>query len=168
MMLKILTSGYFIVLTGVMAVFCGMIAYLPLETVIIILNGIFFGGLVSIILIYGDVIIRAIRGDLPDYGADFRQMVVSMLGFWLAIGLFIGTSIYLYSTDGSHNVMLVSAIARLIAIVSAAGQITAPNLGHPIYYGRDRKLLWVSMGTGLMASFVIIALQATAAFAWPL
>lgn len=124
---------------------------------IILLNGLFVGSLVSIAIAYHELVWMAIRGDgIYD---RIRQMTLGFAVQWLVIIIGASTSIYIRMADLPTTTFTMVALSRYLAIVAAILQVTAPDFGLGLFHGRDRKVLTASVITGLIVSFAVIVAQ---------
>lgn len=130
---------------------------MPLRSLIMVLNGMFFGSMAAVVVAFWSLIVNTVNGQRP-YDR-VRQMTLSFLLQWVAyIGSAYG-SVYVRS-GGLVVVDLTStAIFRYIAICAAVMQVTAPDFGLGIFHGRDRKTLWTSLIVGLVVAFAVIFIQ---------
>lgn len=127
---------------------------------IILLNSLFVGSMVSIAVAYHELVWQAIRGDgIYD---RIRQMTLGFALCWLAIILGVITSIYVKIADIPNPPYTTVAMARYVAIIAAMLQVTAPDFGLGLFHGRDRKVMTASIGFGLITAFVLIMAQSDA------
>lgn len=145
-------------------VFFAAAALVPTNVLIIALNGIFIGTMFAISIAYGELMWDAIWGNKRKYD-DVRQMVAAIFIGWAAYGISVASSVYLKAIDASGQALILTAAGRYLAVIAAVMQITAPNLGEPFFYGRDRKLLWAGVAVGLIVAVVLMLVQATNALA---
>ncbi len=134
----------YLLLSG--AAFTTLAVGLDPGTLIITLNSLFVGTMISITVSYGGVLFPAMFGVKP-YD-DVRQMAIGIMLSWSAYGMVVISSVYVRAADLPTTSLLWSALGRWIAINSAIIQITAPDFGQGFFYGRDRKLLWGGLLAG--------------------
>jgi hypothetical protein len=149
------------------ALFYILAANLSPSTLIMTLNALFIGTMASITVSYGGVLVPAIFGRKP-YD-DVRQMAIGILFVWTAYSLSVLSSVYIHASDIPREAFLATAAGRWLAINGAIIQITAPDFGNALWYGRDRKLLWAGLGIGAMfavATYWLQEAQALGALAW--
>lgn len=139
------------------AAFYLLAATLERGTLIMTLNAVFIGTMASITVSYGSVLLPAIVGRKPYDGV--RQMAIGILMIWAAYGLSVLASIYVRATDVPETAFLATAVGRWLAINGAIIQITAPDFGSDILYGRDRKLLWSGIIVGAMLAIAVFVIQ---------
>jgi len=158
----VLNTGYAAFFAVAAAVFIALVKFLPLDSLIVLLNGAFIGTMLAITVAYGRLFYDAMA-DKVRFGRemtdDVRQMVISFLACWLAYGIIVGSSFYVRAADEPVTSMLATAVSRYIAILAAVGQITAPDYGVSVFYGRDRKFLWLALGFGVLAGITAVVMQ---------
>jgi len=139
-----------------------LIFYVLLNTftpsnLIILLNGLLAGSMVSILIAYHELIWAAIVGN----GAynRIRQMTIGFFLCWLAISITLATSIYIRYSNAPSPAFVSIAFARYLAIIAAILQVTAPDFGLGFFHGRDRKILPVSVGIGFISAIIVMVLQ---------
>lgn len=154
------------VLAAIFALTCGLILLLlfaPLADTIIVLNGIFTGSMFAILFAYWRIIGAAfVTGSVRYSRVD--QIALGFFLCWIGYDLQVAISIY-YRILGINAVniddftsMLIVA-SRYVAIVAAWLQVTAPDFGRGIFYGRERKILWFGVSLGMVISAVLIYAQ---------
>lgn len=134
-----------------------MAASLSAETLIMTLNALFVGVMFSITVTYGRVIFPALIGR-SQYD-DVRQLTFGLMLCFAAYGLSVYNSIYIRAADMLVTTLFATALQRWLFINGAIIQITAPDLGKGMFYGPDRKWLWVGLLAGLFAAFVTYYIQ---------
>lgn len=143
---------------ALIAVFFFLISMFPTAQLIIVLNGIIFGCFAAIANAYWKLWLMAITGDGRKYD-QIRQMTISIILQWIVIFGSVWTSFKLRSMGieitASHETVLI----RLLAILAAVLQVTAPDFGLGIFYGRDRKVLWTGIVAGTVFAVFVIYLQ---------
>lgn len=137
---------------------------LPLKTLIVLLNGVFVGAAVSVLVAYRKLFWNSILGVLP-YDR-VRQMALGFALCWTAYVISVLASIYVRSTGGDPASLMIVAAGRYIAIIAAVLQITAPDFGLGLFHGRDRKMLFLSLGLGLFTAVVAIVVQVSEVLAF--
>lgn len=83
-----------------------------------------------------------------------RHYLIGVLFAWVALTIFIVNSIFIWSTlpaTSIPNQNFLAVTARFFGIAGAIFQITAPDLGQDVLYGRDRRFLWLGVACGLVA-----------------
>lgn len=146
---------------------------LPLNDLIIVLNGMFAGSLVAFVYAFWGLIVNAFNRYSP-YTAK-RQLMWGIVLMWLAYVVSVASSIELRASgvDGAAlNSSYLIAISRASAIMGIFFQVTAPDFGLPMFYGRDRKVLWSGLIIGFAISVFMIYAQVNdileGAVAWAL
>jgi hypothetical protein len=139
------------------AIYVGLHEGLGLNRFIIVMNGAFIGAGVAFIVAFYDLFEDAIltRGAYD----RVRQMALSMLIIWLALALGTASSIYGIVSGGYVQLSEFAALSRYLAILGGVAQITSPDVGQPLLYGRDRKLLLFAIVLGIVASIFLIVIQ---------
>lgn len=142
------------------AMFFFLVRGLEPDTLIMTLNALFVGTMVSISVTYGMILVPAIFGIRP-YD-DVRVLAIGIFGGWLAYGMVVMSSVYVRSADLPTTTLLWNAVGRWIAINSAVVQIIAPdfNQDRSFLFGRDRKLLVLGLCSGVVFALVTYWLQA--------
>lgn len=135
-----------------------LLATLRLPQFIVILNGVFAGTMAAIVIAYWRLLWNAVLGIRP-YDR-VRQMTLGFALCWAAYVLSVMVSVYLRTTGADVNSSILTAASRYVAILAAALQVTAPDFGLGLFHGRDRKVLSVSAGVGLVVAVVIMVAQA--------
>lgn len=131
---------------------------LPLDSLIILLNGVFFGCMAGVVIAFWQLFWRAVIGEDP-YDR-VRQMTLSWVIQWIVIVGGVGGSFYIRAADLQTTSLISTAIFRYLACIAAVLQVTAPDFGLGIFHGRDRKTLWTSMVVGLVIATIAVWLQA--------
>lgn len=142
---------------GLAALFFGLVAYSDPESLIIVLNGIFAGCMVAIVVAYHRLIAGAALG-IGEYDR-VRQMTMGFAVIWIAICLSSMTSIYARSEGTPLTAPMSTAGVRFLFILGAIMQITAPDFGLGLFHGRDRKTLWLGFVLGLITAIGTIYFQ---------
>lgn len=146
------------------AIFWVLMNGLAPDTLIMTLNALFVGTMISISVAYGSILVPAMIGIRP-YD-DVRVLAVGIFGGWLAYGLVVLSSIYIRSADLPTSTLVLTSVGRWIAINSAIIQIVAPdfNQDRSFMYGRDRKLLIFGIALGLAFAVATYFLQSEKVF----
>jgi hypothetical protein len=157
-MLTIPNRVFLSVLAGAL-VFWLMASLIPLDPLIVILNGVYAGCMAAVAVAYWKLLVNAVLGVRP-YDR-VRQMTISFVLCWIALSGSVFISIYFRSAGmPPSNATLMTAAFRVVAIVAAVLQVTAPDFGLGIFHGRERKTLWTGLLVGLIvALFVAYAQQ---------
>lgn len=150
-------NGVMIAVAVIGAAFFGVVAIADPIALIIVLNGIFIGMMVAISVAYHRILIGSIMGK-GEYNR-VRQMALGIAVGWVAIAVGAFNSVYIRSMDIDIPTTPLTALTRFLAIVAAILQITAPDFGQGIFYGRDRRVLWLGGVLGALAGLVTILVQ---------
>lgn len=142
------------------AMFYVLVNGLEPDTLIMTLNALFVGTMISISVTYGSILVPAIFGIRP-YD-DVRVLAIGIFGGWLAYGIVVLSSVYVRAVDLPTTSLLISAFGRWVAINSAIIQIVAPdfNQDRSFMFGRDRKLLILGLCAGVVVALVTYMIQA--------
>lgn len=161
---KIPALNRVLIQTALAWVIFGLLVWLaPVRELIVLLNGLFVGSAVAIIVAYWKLLWYAILGIRP-YDR-VRQMTIGFFLCWLAYVLGVMVSIYLRSTGAITTPIVLTAASRYVAIIAAVLQVTAPDFGLGIFHGRDRKTLWTGISLGGLVAIAAIWMQAADALA---
>jgi len=150
------------------AIFAALVRFVPLDTLITLLNGAFVGTMIGVTIAYGGMFYDAFwnrkrHGKLM--ATDVRLFAVFYLGAWFAYTLTVYGSVSVRSTDASFVSMYSTALGRYVAIICAIGGVVAPTWDETLFYGRDRKSVFAAVFVGLLAATVVVIIQETQAFA---
>lgn len=129
---------------------------LPPDKLIVTMNSLFIGSMVAITVAYGRIIINSVRGRMSY--PDVQQLVIGILMSAGAYGITVMSSVYVRANDMPATTLFITAFGRWLAINGTIIQITAPDYGEGLFFGRDRQLLWFSLATGAafaIATFII-------------
>lgn len=156
------TSQIIIVLT-VIAAFWLTVNIVPLHDLIIVLNGIYAGSMIAVIVTY----VRLITDIINRPYDRVKHMSLGLLLYWIAYALSTGNSIAARAMDADVTAYTLTATHRMIAIVGAVFQVTAPDFGLGMFHGKDRKTLIVSVVLGIIVAMVVIYMQVETVLAEP-
>lgn len=137
--------------------FVALVSLVNMDTLIVVLNGIFFGSMAAVMVAYGRLLANAILGIQP-YDR-IRQMTLGFALCWFAYGLAVFVSVYFRSSGAEMNTSLLTAAGRYIAIIAAILQVTAPDFGLGLFHGKDRKILVVAIPVGIIISILTVMSQ---------
>ncbi len=158
-MVKLTTNKVIAWAVLVIAIYTILRIVVPPTALLVSLNGVFIGLMLALVIAYYDLI----KNSIFAYGHFDRadQFALGLAILWIATALSALSSIYLRSGD---NYIPTSTIGytiayRYLAIIAAIVQITAPDFGKSIFYGRDRRLMIIAGSTGVLVSIVLIWLQ---------
>lgn len=142
---------------GLAALFFGLQSLMTPDQLMVLLNGVFVGSVVAIVVAFHRVIIGALTGKEPYDRA--LQMTLGLAALWISATLGVVNSIYLRSLGSEIPTTVFTALPRYLAIVAAVLQVTAPDFGLGIFYGRDRRALWLGAGLGAVFAVAVIWFQ---------
>lgn len=131
--------------------------FVPVDRLIVTLNGAFFGASTAIMMAYGRLMWNAILGVRP-YDR-VRQMTLGFFLCWVAYGLSVSVSFYYRASGIDVPSVLVTAASRYVAVIAAILQVTAPDFGLGIFHGRDRRVLYTGLLVGTVVALVAIVTQ---------
>lgn len=134
-----------------------LVATIPLPVLVVILNGVFIGTMVGVLVAFGPLIWQAVLGRGP-YDR-VRQMTLGMAACWAAYICTVLISIYVRAAGGDPTAFLLVAAGRYIAILAAILQVTAPNFGAGLFHGRERRILFLGVALGLLSAVALIFMQ---------
>lgn len=144
-----------------MAFFGVLVAAFPINTLIIILNGVFAGSMAALAVAYWRLLWNAVIGVRP-YDR-VQQMTIGFTLCWLAYSVSVTVSVVLQASGYPADVAYLVAASRYIAVVAAVLQVSAPDFGLGLFHGRDRKVLVTSVAIGLVVAAVVVYVQDHAA-----
>lgn len=140
-------------------VFALMSAVLSLNTMIVTLNGLFVGAIVSLSVAFGPLIWSLFRGKESDYRRA-QELALGFFALWVAYVLAAYVSVWTRSIgEATSNPSYMSALSRYIAVYAAIRQVTAPDYGLGFIYGRDRKILALSLVLGAFTAIALWIIQ---------
>ena len=148
---------------AIMMLFISVVLIFPVQSVLIVLNGVFAGCGVALGVAYWRLLWNAMLGIRP-YNR-VRQMTLGFACCWLAYAIGVVLSIYLQSAGVDSRLAYGVALSRLIAIIAAVLQVTAPDFGLGLFHGRERKTLWTAIVLGAIAAIAATALQGSESLA---
>jgi hypothetical protein len=138
--------------------FTALVLVFNLNPLIIMLNGLFGGSIAGLMVAYGPLIYAMFRGREPATRA--QELAFGFFALWVAYVLAVYVSVWTRSIgEPTANPSYISALSRYIAVYAAVRQVTAPDYGLGLMYGRDRKLLWVSLLVGLVVAVALWVIQ---------
>lgn len=148
---------------------CGLLGLyfaVPPVHLVVILNSVLIGMLVSVAVAYSRLIVDALAG--RGEWDRVRQMAIGIAILWMAYTLSTVNSVFVRAglSYSMGDPSFITIASRYGAIVAAVLQITAPDLGNPLFYGRDRKLLIVSAALGTATAAAVILLQGPSLSGW--
>lgn len=144
-------------LIGLVALFYALQAIFVLDTLIYLLNSLFAGAMLAVVVAFGPLLLNAIKGVRP-YDR-VRQMTIGFFLAWVAFTISVSTSIYVRSADLAVTSSIMTALSRYVAVFGAVLQITAPDFGLGIFHGRERKTLWTALTAGGAFAAVMFVMQ---------
>lgn len=148
---------------GIAALFVLLVWTIDLNTLIVLENGVLTGCGVAVLVVYWQLVFDAIQGRRPY--SDVRQMTLSIVLLWVCVGLSVSSSIQLRAMGAPTTPLVTVALMRYLAVVAAIMQVTVPAYGLGIFYGIERKALWLASAVGTVAASLAIMLQVSEVFA---
>lgn len=155
-MVRRLTLNFLNIAMAAAAIFA-LLSVAPLDKLIFVLNGVFIGTGVALVVSFAPLLWNALAGVRP-YDR-VRQMTLAWAVVWLGIFLQTSTSVYQNASADDINQMYVYALYKILFIIGAVMQQTAPDFGLGIFYGRDRKVLWTSFLIGGFVALLVFMAQ---------
>jgi hypothetical protein len=157
MLANLALSRVIVAALAISALYTLMVFTVDPVTLIIFLNGVFVGSMVAITVAYHRLLWFSLIGR-GEYNR-LRQMALGIAVGWAAIGISAFNSIYLRSLGVDIPSTPLTALTRFLSIVAAVMQVTAPDFGYGLFYGRDRRVTWIALAAGLGFAAVTVALQ---------
>jgi len=145
------------VILGLAAFFALLWTYVPPDILVICLNGVFVGSLVTVGAAYYKLLKAALRGDTLYDRTRFMTLSIAIL--WISVIISVGASVYSRMADTYSTVFLLSAIARYMAIVAALMQMRSLDYGWAMFHAHDRVMIWASTFLGVTVGIGVIAMQ---------
>lgn len=127
----------------------------PLDSLIIVLNGLYVGSMVGVVVAYVNLAIDTFR---KPYDRT-KHMSIGFFLCWVAYAMSTGNSISFRAMGADVTPYVMTAAHRVVAIVGAAYQITAPDYGFGMLHGTERKTLVISLILGAIAAALVIYAQ---------
>lgn len=146
-----------VTLTSIFLGYVGLFFTVPMETLIIILNGAFVGTMASISVAFYPLIRDAIR--MPEDFGRVQQLSLGIMILVVAICVLAFNSIYFRSMGVDLPTTPVTALGRYLSICGMVMMITAPDYDEGFFFSRDRRLLWSSLLIGVVFALVVILMQ---------
>lgn len=129
-----------------------------LNSLIVMLNGLFGGSIACLLVAFGPLIYSMVRGVEPATRA--QELAFGFFALWVAYVLAVYVSVWTRSIgEPTTNPSYISALSRYIAVYAAVRQVTAPDYGLGLLHGRDRKLLWISLLVGVVVALALWVIQ---------
>lgn len=144
---------------GMLASYAVLLWLLSPASLIVVLNGLLAGAMISLGFAYYPLVRDALLGE-GEYDRG-RQYGLGSFLTTAAILVGLGTSIYIRSADlPTHSTTFVAtSFARWLAIWGAVLKVTSPDFGAGLLYGGRRKVMWLSVGLGLAVAVAMVFLQ---------
>ncbi len=133
-----------------------LIWLVPSRALLIALNGILAGAMVTVTIAYGKLAFLALFS--KPYGR-VEQMGLSLMMLWMALAILVSGSVYLLMTGQNPRVAYIVSSGCYMAIAAAILQVTAPDFGMGPFQGRNGKMLMAGIVAGLAAGLGVIYLQ---------
>lgn len=134
-----------------------LVVLLSPRDLIILLNGLLAGAMISLAVAYYDLVKAAVLGE-GEYDRG-RQYGLGSFLTTLAILIELMISIYINIADVRSPTFLVASFSRWLAIWGAVLKVTSPDFGAGLLFGRRRQLMWASVAAGLVVATVVVFLQ---------
>ncbi len=144
---------------GLTGLFFTLTFFLSASTLTVLLNGVFIGTIIAIVITYWVMICNAFLG--VGHYDRVRQMILGLALCWISIILTTSIGIQIRIVGMESNSTYLIAASRYIAIVAAVLQVSAPDFGLGLFHGRERKALWVGLTIGAVIGLGLIFAQGT-------
>lgn len=129
----------------------------PPHALIVALNGVFVGVMFSLSIAFFPLIRDILSGrDVYDRA---QHMAFGIFTLIIAINVLVLNSVYFRSMGLDLPPSPVTALGRYLSICGMVMVVTAPDYNQPLFYGRDRRLLWASLIIGLITAVTIVTIQ---------
>lgn len=145
-------------LVGVHALFFVMKFFLSADALIILLNGLFVGSLVGLIIAFAPLGWTAMRGRLRYADAGTFTLALFMLIYGIALG--VSSSLWIRVSGLPVTPLTLTALARYAIIIGFTLFVYAPDFGNGLFYGRDRKEFALALAVGAVCSALVVYMQA--------
>lgn len=162
-MKKIFTNRVLLLVAILAAIYCIALWTLGVKNLIVVENSLFIGTSVTLAIAYWRLFWDAVVDPNPFNRA--RQMTWAFFIAYIALLCGASGSIQAMASGEPTTTTFTISVGRYLAIVAGIGQVTAPDFGHGIFYGLDRKVLTGAILIGVVVSVILIWLQGTAAMA---
>lgn len=146
-----------VVILGLAALFVLLWTYIPPDILVIFLNGIFVGSLVTVAAAYYKLLRATLRGDTAYDRTRFMTLSIAIL--WFSVIISVLASVYARMTDTQSTVFVLSAVARYLAIVAALMQMRSLDYGWAMFHAHDRVMIWASTFLGVTVGIGVVAMQ---------
>lgn len=128
-----------------------------MDTLIVFLNGAFVGTIAAIIVAFAPLMKNALSIG-PAY-SRVEQMALGIFVLIAAVVVLAFNSVYFRTLGTELPTTPVTALGRYLSICGMIMIITAPDYDQGLFYGRDRRLLWAALATGIVAATIIVLMQ---------
>lgn len=145
-------------LLAVSAIFAWLRYFLAPSSLIVILNGMFFGALAALVVELFPLV-KAVAKQRVTH-ADVGWFTLGLMVFVFGVTVAVGTSLYIYTANLSSQSFTGTALSRYSVNVGLLTMVYSPDVGRGIFYGRDRKVAAISMVVGLAVAAATIYVQA--------
>ncbi len=128
------------------------------STLIVLLNGGFFGAVFGLAVSLWPLARDISRGRVLE--GDVSWWVLGFLIIIVGIIMILVTSAYARASAADVTSFLLSALGRYTITVGMLTIVFAPDTGRPFFYGRDRKVVFASMIVGIAVAAIVAYMQA--------
>lgn len=129
---------------------------------IILLNGLFVGSLVSLLIVFRTLTWNTFRGRVRY--SDVSVFTLGLLVTLVGIVLGVAASIQNQVTDNSGSIYSLAAMGRYAVVSGFLTMAYSPDVGLGFFEGIDRKAIWLSVFSGLAVASAVIYAQAYQVF----
>lgn len=128
-----------------------------MDTLIVFLNGAFVGTIAALIVAFTPLMRNALS-----VGSAYSRVEQMALGIFILIAAVVVlafNSVYFRSIGTELPTTPITALGRYLSICGMVMIITAPDYDKGLFYGRDRRLLWAALATGIVIATIIVIMQ---------
>lgn len=137
--------------------YLALLALLSPSDLVVLLNGLLAGAMISLAVAYYPLVRAAVLGD----GEYERGRQFGLGSFLTTLAILVGllTSIYVHAADVYTPTYVATSLARWFAIWGAVLKVTSPDFGAGLLFGRRRKIMWISIIIGVGVALAVVWLQ---------
>jgi hypothetical protein len=152
-----------LILVVMVAMFALSSVYINADTLVVILNGVFVGSIVAFLFVLRTLTWATFRGKIKYPDVSMFTLGLLLVLFGICSG--VATSIYIKASDLAVPVFTLTALARYSVICGIMTMAYAPGAGGGFLEGSDRKVVLLSVASGIVAALVTIYVQSFAVLA---
>jgi ethanolamine transporter EutH len=148
----------FLIVFCYVAVYLLAAASLTADSLIILLNGMFIGSLVSLLIVFRALTWSTFRGKIKY--SDVSVFTLGLLITLVGIVLGVVASAYNQAADIGGSIFSLAAMGRYAVTAGFLTMAYSPDVGLGFFEGTDRKAIAVSIVCGIITASIIIYAQA--------